>query len=401
MIRLVPALCLAAALAFPQSGSVSHTMTEGSHRMELVLERLDRDTWRTIDPGLVLAQGDRVRFKFRTNFDGYLYVMNQSTSGTYEQLFPRDETGQDNRIAASPEYQVPATSAAFRIAGPAGHEVVYWMVSPARLSDTTPRPPSLPATKAAPPNLIPRCDDVILQIARRLRRSVRRPQTRAPRRSPPAKPRRPGRRPRTARPALPASEEYRRHLVPRAALRPGNLRVPAGSQVIAMRHTITLLPLHRPRLRADGPAAAQEPAARSQSRKARYRSRGAPQALADSASATPSSSASPAIATSPTKISFSSPNATPRPSSPPSSAPKAATSASKTCTCSPTTRPPWPMCAARSIPGSPASPRRTTASSSTSPATASCTAARATWRLSISNATASPRPDFPWTNSAA
>src|ERR1035438_10237334 len=108
MIRLASALCLAAALAAPQS----RTMTEGAHRMELVLERLDRDTWRVIDPGLVLAQGDRVRFKFRTNFDGYLYVMNQSTSGTYEQLFPRDETGQENRIDASRESQIPATTAA-------------------------------------------------------------------------------------------------------------------------------------------------------------------------------------------------------------------------------------------------------------------------------------------------
>jgi hypothetical protein len=160
MIRLACALSLAAALAYPQS----RTLTEGAHRMELVLERLDRDTWRAIDPGLVLAQGDRVRFKFRTNFDGFLYVMNQSTSGTYEQLFPRDETGQDNRIAASKEYQVPATSAAFRIAGPAGYETVYWLVSPGRLSDTAPRyPPPSPAMKAAPPTLIPRCDDTILK----------------------------------------------------------------------------------------------------------------------------------------------------------------------------------------------------------------------------------------------
>jgi hypothetical protein len=161
MPRLASALCLAAALASPQSGNVSRTMTEGGHRMELVLERLDRDTWRTIDPGLVLAQGDRVRFKFRTNFDGYLYVMNQSSSGTYEQLFPGEETGQDNRISASREYQVPATSAAFRIAGPAGYETVYWLVTPARLSDTAPRYQPPPATKAAPPTLIPRCDDTI------------------------------------------------------------------------------------------------------------------------------------------------------------------------------------------------------------------------------------------------
>ena len=82
-------------------------MAQGAHRMEILLERLDGDTWHTIDPGLVLAQGDRVRFRFRTNFDGYLYVMNQSTSGKYEQLFPREETGQDNRIAAGKEYQVP------------------------------------------------------------------------------------------------------------------------------------------------------------------------------------------------------------------------------------------------------------------------------------------------------
>src|SRR5712692_4140336 len=105
MIRLASALCVAAALASGQT----HTMTEGAHRMELVLERLDKDTWRAIDPGLVLAQGDRVRFKFRTNFDGYLYVMNQGTGGTYEQLFPREETGQDNRILNAREYQVPAT----------------------------------------------------------------------------------------------------------------------------------------------------------------------------------------------------------------------------------------------------------------------------------------------------
>ena len=158
-------------------------MTEGAHRMELVLERLDGDTWRTIDPGLVLAQGDRVRFKFRTNFDGYLYVMNQSTSGNYEQLFPREETGQDNRIAASREYQVPATSAAFRIAGPAGHEIVYWLVTPARLTDGAPRTSLLPATEAAaadPHSALRRHDP---EIARRLRRFLRRPQAGAPRRS--------------------------------------------------------------------------------------------------------------------------------------------------------------------------------------------------------------------------
>ena len=148
------------AAAFGQA----RTVAAGHHRMEIVLERLDGGgTWQSIDPGLVLAQGDRIRFQYRTNFDGYLYVMNQSTSGKYEQLFPRDETGQDNRLMAGQEYHVPATSTVFRIAGPAGHEVVYWLVTPARLTGGAPRYQPLPSEKqATPPALIPRCDDAIL-----------------------------------------------------------------------------------------------------------------------------------------------------------------------------------------------------------------------------------------------
>jgi hypothetical protein len=157
IFKFVGAFFLCGALAFPQT----RTLTEGAHRMELVLERLDQDTWHAIDPGLVLAQGDRVRFKFRTNFDGYLYVMNQGTGGSYEQLFPREETGQDNRVMASREYQVPATSGAFRVAGPAGHDVVYWLVSPKRLAEGT-APPRTPA-KSASPTLMPRCDETIMR----------------------------------------------------------------------------------------------------------------------------------------------------------------------------------------------------------------------------------------------
>ncbi len=138
-------------------------MTEGHHRIEIMLERLDGDAWHTIDPGLVLAQGDRVRFKYRTNFDGYLYVMNQSTSGKYEQLFPRDETGQDNRLSAAKDYQVPANSTVFRISGPAGYEVVYWLVTPARLTGPSPRYQAPPEKRSAPSTLVPRCDDAILK----------------------------------------------------------------------------------------------------------------------------------------------------------------------------------------------------------------------------------------------
>jgi hypothetical protein len=160
-------LLASAALAFPGAAvPQSRVMTQGSSRMEIMLERMDGAAWRTIDPGLVLNQGDRVRFRFRTNFDGYLYVMNQSTSGKYEQLFPREETGTDNVLKGGQEYYVPATKTVFRIAGPAGYETVYWMVTPARLTDTAPeyKPlPPPPSPRPVPSSLIPRCDDALLK----------------------------------------------------------------------------------------------------------------------------------------------------------------------------------------------------------------------------------------------
>lgn len=148
---------------FPQSNP-----QQGPYRMEIVLERREASAWHAVDPGLVLEQNDRVRFRFHTNFDGYLYVMNQSTSGSYTMLFPSEETGRENRIRAGKEYMVPATQTLFRIAGPAGHEIVYWMVTPAEIGAASepkyvPLPPPPPKEKRVPGNLTPRCDDTLFR----------------------------------------------------------------------------------------------------------------------------------------------------------------------------------------------------------------------------------------------
>jgi hypothetical protein len=149
---------LALSAAYPQT----RKMAQGPHRMEITLERYELGTWHAIDPSLVLAEGDRLRFRYRTNFDGYLYVTNQTSSGNYEQLFPLQETGQDNRITSGKEYQVPATSADFKVAGPPGYEVVYFLVTPSKLSGAPPRvEPVPPDFKTTPPVLTPRCDDTI------------------------------------------------------------------------------------------------------------------------------------------------------------------------------------------------------------------------------------------------
>jgi hypothetical protein len=156
-LRAAAALALAPAVAFPQS----RTMNQGAYRMEITLERLESSVWRAVDPGLVLEQGDRVRFRYRTNFDGYLYVTDRGTSGKYDVLFPNAEAGSDNHVTASKEYQVPANAGTvFRIGGPAGHDLVYFMASPTKLGSVTGSFGGAPAPKSG---LIPRCDDSILR----------------------------------------------------------------------------------------------------------------------------------------------------------------------------------------------------------------------------------------------
>jgi hypothetical protein len=148
-----------ALLAASSLGSAAAQQRET--RMEITVERKEGQAWKAVDPALVLASGDVVRFKFKPSFDGYLYVTDYGTSGKYTLLFPRQETGQKNLVTAGNEYLIPATGAVFRVSGPAGYESVYWYISPVALGtfDLTPsRPPT-----HRPPILLPRCDDTAMR----------------------------------------------------------------------------------------------------------------------------------------------------------------------------------------------------------------------------------------------
>ena len=159
---------LASGLA-SQAGAQTQVQTKpmgsGPQRMEILLDRRDGAAWHSVDPGLVFSQDDHVRFRFRSNFAGYLYVMIQSTSGKYETLFPRQDTGEENRIEAGKQYIVPATQGSFRITGPPGHDILYWMMTPIPLGTVPkymPLPPP-PKPGPVPPRLLPRCDDTLFK----------------------------------------------------------------------------------------------------------------------------------------------------------------------------------------------------------------------------------------------
>jgi hypothetical protein len=158
---LFMAACLPAILL-----SQSETISQGSRRIEIILEKHTQNHWAAVEPALVFPSGDHLRFRIKASFGGFLYVVNLSTEQKYSLLFPTEETGTENRIGAGIEYLIPATQGGFRITGPAGHEIVYWLISPVELQQPEqfarlnykPLPPP-PEKGKSPANLIPRCDD--------------------------------------------------------------------------------------------------------------------------------------------------------------------------------------------------------------------------------------------------
>ena len=157
--RRILIAALLPALAAPQSNTAGN-------RMEINVERQAADSWRAIEPGTVLAGGDAVRFKFKSNFDGYLYVINYGTSGRRALLFPLEGAAPGaNQVRAGQEYVIPPGAGRYRVAGPPGFDTIYWIVSPIELPMALPAEPAVPgnAPSRPDPTLIPRCDDEILR----------------------------------------------------------------------------------------------------------------------------------------------------------------------------------------------------------------------------------------------
>jgi Domain of unknown function (DUF4384) len=153
------------AVAGVAASAQMQSLPSARQRMEITLEREDGVRWVTVPGGFVFESGERVRFRYRSNFDGYLYVMNYGSSGNYVLLFPQKDSGMNNEIKAGREYIVPAESR-FRITGPPGLDMLYWVVTPLQLgknpsADYLPLPP--PPKAGKPHALIPRCDDQLLR----------------------------------------------------------------------------------------------------------------------------------------------------------------------------------------------------------------------------------------------
>jgi hypothetical protein len=73
-----------------------------------VLKRNAANQFVEVDPDTTFQSGDRIRLKVQTNTSGYLYVVTQGSSGTWQVLFPSsDVAGGSNRLDSGDTRQIP------------------------------------------------------------------------------------------------------------------------------------------------------------------------------------------------------------------------------------------------------------------------------------------------------
>ena len=83
-----------------------------------------------VDPAKEFRSGDRVRFAFESNIDGYLYVAQQGSSGDWTMLFPAAEiNGGRNAVKRHQEHEVPQGGDWFQFDQKPGVEELFVFLS--------------------------------------------------------------------------------------------------------------------------------------------------------------------------------------------------------------------------------------------------------------------------------
>lgn len=88
----------------------------------------------TVAPDHTFKSGDRVKLRYTTNADGYVYWLAKMSSGKYSVLFPNDKTGMENFIKKNAEHTVPVRGA-FRFDDTPGTESLLMVFSPDRVPE--------------------------------------------------------------------------------------------------------------------------------------------------------------------------------------------------------------------------------------------------------------------------
>jgi hypothetical protein len=162
LTRAWAAICLSS-LTFAQA---QPPVRGDARRLEIDVEVRRGEAWIQADPATVFDSGAELRFRIRSNFPSRLTLTNVASSGATTILYPSPESGPGKVLEPGQQIQIPGGDGAFRISGPAGYEVLYWIATPW----TSPLQNAAPYIPLAPPppsgsllhTLVPRCDDGIL-----------------------------------------------------------------------------------------------------------------------------------------------------------------------------------------------------------------------------------------------
>ena len=131
------------------------------------LEQKKDDKAIAMYPGHVFQAGDVVRFRVTARgMEGYLFVIDQGSSGAYTTLYPAQGSHAETFLHVDQDVFVPSVEDGwFEVGGPAGFDVLYFVVSPKPIDIGAGSPEGGTPGQAAPlpDSMKPRCDDAIFR----------------------------------------------------------------------------------------------------------------------------------------------------------------------------------------------------------------------------------------------
>ena len=91
-----------------------------------ILKMVEADQWVEVAEDSRFQTGERIQIQAEGNQNGYLYILAQGTSGTWQTLFPRkDLEGGDNRVTPHTPVRYPSEDKTFTFAGKPGTEKIF------------------------------------------------------------------------------------------------------------------------------------------------------------------------------------------------------------------------------------------------------------------------------------
>lgn len=120
-------------------GAPAHLVASAQDRLGLrcsVLRRGENDQYSEVPPDTVFHSGDHIRLSLLSNQPGYLYVIQQGSSGTWSPIYPpRNSPADSGKIMPGQLEVVPGGTRAFAFDQNAGDEKLYVILSRTPIED--------------------------------------------------------------------------------------------------------------------------------------------------------------------------------------------------------------------------------------------------------------------------